>query len=175
MFSMNSSTRAALKRHKWKVLKQHIPVTTTARDLGAQASFGKVLRSATFKTRVGKAVAIVKHVASLPTQFRTKLGLLRTKCLPKALYGCESSAIPTKYMRTLRSAIKATLVGGVDPHAAPPSHTLLVARLLPTLTHASWFADAKCSGLCCINMLSAGPRPPQWQHVTWRLALLVFL
>eukprot|EP00969_Alexandrium_andersonii_P063564 2798838-Alexandrium_andersonii.AAC.1 len=57
-FSTCARTRAKLKRLIWPVLRARIPTAVTARDLGAQASFGALLRSTVLRARVQKVVPL---------------------------------------------------------------------------------------------------------------------
>ena len=119
LFSSVRNTRITMKGCVWRRLGQTIPVTTTARDLGSQANFGLAFRGTVLGKRILDTMAVVAKVQALPGTHKQKLLWLVTKCLPKALFGCESTPVQRTYLRPLTAALKRAFVSGMSSVAAP--------------------------------------------------------
>ena len=75
------------------------------RDLGAHMSTTSVLRGGTLTKRFREATSTANRLARTSTSQRNKTTVVRTKVLPKALYGSEVQPIADQPMAALRSAI----------------------------------------------------------------------
>eukprot|EP00969_Alexandrium_andersonii_P193020 8526047-Alexandrium_andersonii.AAC.1 len=73
-----------MRRHRWKHVGARIPVAISARDLGAQVSFGRRACAGVLKVRMTKGCRVARHIQSLPCHSRRKLQLLKGKASPMA-------------------------------------------------------------------------------------------
>ena len=71
------------------------------------------LKGGTLTKRIREATCTANRLARTPTSHRNKTTVVRTKVLPKALYGSEVQPIADQPMATLRSAI----LKAVGPHS----------------------------------------------------------
>ena len=69
-----------------------IPALASARDLGAQAKLGVVAHACVFLDgRLKSTAPIARQVASLPATGERRAAGFAAKCLPRAVYGCETT------------------------------------------------------------------------------------
>eukprot|EP00969_Alexandrium_andersonii_P228966 10112393-Alexandrium_andersonii.AAC.1 len=105
-FSTGANVRRIMRKHVWSELQITVQVALTARDLGAQANFGKVKHSGTLGMRMREVCPSLRRLACFPASVATKLRAISGKIVPKALYGAESTPVQHVAMRTLRNALK---------------------------------------------------------------------
>ena len=105
LFSNCKATRLALKKHTWRS-GEKIPVVKHARDLGAHISTDNRAYSQTLRARVHDATRMVLIIHRLPVTFKRKAAIIRTKAIPKALYGCEAALMHPAAQLSLTAAIK---------------------------------------------------------------------
>ena len=77
-----------------------------ARDLGAHISTDNRAYSQTLRARTTDATKMVSIIHRLPVTFRRKAAIIRTKAIPKALYGCEAALMHPAAQLSLTAGIK---------------------------------------------------------------------
>lgn len=104
VYSSDLTWRMWLMRHRWRFLGRKIPVSNDGRDLGAH--YNALASRAVGTTLTGRTRATAMSAARLAKMRRIPYAVravtIRTKLLPKALYGCELSPINEAAMGTLR-------------------------------------------------------------------------
>ena len=105
-FTSEAADRKWLRTHKWRRLGKTIPVILHARDLGAHlnTSVGKQVGT-TLTARIRGTTKSVIRIGKMKAPYSRKTAVIRTKMLPKALYGCETAPINEAAMRTFRSEV----------------------------------------------------------------------
>ena len=119
LFSNSVMTRKAMRKFVWPALGVATPVCCTARDLGAQANFGRVATAGVLIGRMRKAAPIVRHIGNLPIAAAMKVRLVKGKALAMGLYGCESTPTPHRPCQAFATAIKVAVTPGAPGMAAP--------------------------------------------------------
>ena len=107
-FSTDRGVRQAMRAYQWPHIGK-VAVVMTARDLGAQLSFGAILFPGITHVRIAKAIAVLKVIGSIPSGTGTALKMVNTKALPLALFGCEASPIGVDSGSRLLTAVKSAL------------------------------------------------------------------
>ena len=82
-----------LKDHKWNCNSTKIQVTNRFRNLGAHVNMTSTIFSSTLKERIKQTIIIIHKVARLPLSHKEKPHIVRTRCIPKALYAAEASLL----------------------------------------------------------------------------------
>ena len=93
-------------------------VRLDVRDLGGHLDT-TYRRAGTLADRIPPVRASCKAAGSLPLGFRGTLGLLRSKCIPAALHGIESSHVSDANLDSLRTAFVAAAWSARMPLAHP--------------------------------------------------------
>ena len=91
-FTSEAVDRKWLRNHRWRRLGRTIPVILHARDLGAHlnASAGKQVGT-TLTSRMRETTKSVIRLGKMKAPYAKKAAVIRTKLLPKGLYGCETA------------------------------------------------------------------------------------
>ena len=80
-----------------------VAVLNDMRDLGAHFNSTSQRRyGTTLTTRMRKAAAATKRLGRTRTTYKSEAMIIRTKMLPKALYGCELAPVNESALRGLR-------------------------------------------------------------------------
>eukprot|EP00969_Alexandrium_andersonii_P278814 12322639-Alexandrium_andersonii.AAC.1 len=66
LFSTDRNVRARFRTYTWPLLQTRVSVVDNARDLGAQVTFGAVLKSTVWAARVKRAAGVALHISMLP-------------------------------------------------------------------------------------------------------------
>ena len=91
-----------MREHKWRRLGRRVPVQTDMRDLGghlntaANRTYGTTLTE-----RMRKTTDSVRALQRRKAPYKAKAELIRTKQLPKALYGCETTPVNESALKKL--------------------------------------------------------------------------
>ena len=96
--------RRKLKHMKWSTDGDPIPVTTDIRDLGSLFACGKRAATRTLKDRIAKAIPTARKIGAMWLTTQRKVRMLRTKTIPVALCGVESTFLPEESRRKLQTA-----------------------------------------------------------------------
>eukprot|EP00969_Alexandrium_andersonii_P199609 8816956-Alexandrium_andersonii.AAC.1 len=70
LFSTGKLARAQMRVHIWPFVNKGFKVVCTARDLGAQANFGKKASGAVTSGRMRKGAKHASHVRTLPCTWK---------------------------------------------------------------------------------------------------------
>ena len=93
-FASNITSRNWLRNHRWRRLGKKVPLQTDMRDLGghlntaANRTYGTTLTE-----RMRKTAESVRALQKRKAPYKVKAELIRSKQLPKALYGCETAPV----------------------------------------------------------------------------------
>eukprot|EP00969_Alexandrium_andersonii_P229104 10118005-Alexandrium_andersonii.AAC.1 len=108
-----------MRRHIWVSIGKAVPVRLHARDLGAHASFSKRMVSGTLAQRMMQVRTLALQIACLPAGLQRRCQAVRSKLIPKALYGVEATPASGQALKCLRSSVKRALHVGTMPMANP--------------------------------------------------------
>ena len=109
-FSSDAASRNWLRTHRWRRSQQTIPVKTDCRDLGTHLNTTAERRVGTTLTeRMQKTTRAAERLDRWKAPYDKKAAVIRTKLLPKAIYGCECAPVNETGLRTLRTAFAKAL------------------------------------------------------------------
>ena len=126
LLSTSAGTRARMKTWDISGAGDCWTVRLDVRDLGGHLDATYRGRAGTLAARIPLVRAVCKAAGSLPLGFRGTLGLLRSKCIPAALHGVESSHVSDANLNSLRTAF----VGAAWSSRMPLAHPGAVLSLL---------------------------------------------
>ena len=124
IFTSSTTTAGWLSSHKWQhlpIIMQTIKVLTNIRDLGANISTGAKAFSDTLAQRMRECLILAHKIGRLPMDYDQRAIQIRTRLLPKALYGCETGQVP----ETLSNALNSAVADAITKKAKHRSQSLL--------------------------------------------------
>jgi hypothetical protein len=105
-FASNITTRKWLRNHKWRRLGRNVPLRRDMRDLGGHLNTAERRTYGTTLTdRMRKTAESVRALQKRRAPYKAKAELIRTKQLPKALYGCETAPVNESALKKLQTKI----------------------------------------------------------------------
>ena len=107
LLSTSAKTRARMKTWDISGASDCWTFRLDVRDLGGHLDSTYRGRAGTLADRIPPVRVSCKAAGSLPLGFRVTLGLLRSKCIPAALHGVESSHVSDANLNSLRTAFVA--------------------------------------------------------------------
>ena len=119
LLSPSARTRTRMKTWDISGAGDCWTVRLDVRDLGGHLDSTYRGRAGTLADRIPPVRASCKAAGSLPLGFRGTLGLLRSKCIPAALHGVESSHVSDANLNSLRTAFVAAAWSARMPLAHP--------------------------------------------------------
>ena len=119
LLSTSSGTRNRMKTWDISGAGDCWTVRLDVRDLGGHLDSTYRGRTGTLADRIPPVRASCKAAGSLSLGFRGTLGLLRSKCIPAALHGVESSHISDANLNSLRTAFVGAAMSALMPLAHP--------------------------------------------------------
>ena len=109
-FSSDTVSREWLRRHRWRRLGRTVLVVNGCRDLGAHFNVSADKKVGTTLTeRMRQATKSTERLDMFNAPYDKKEAIIRTKMLPKGLYGCELAPVNEAAMRAFRTATAACL------------------------------------------------------------------
>jgi hypothetical protein len=121
LFSTSTTTRIWLAQVVWDGILTNLDVVLDARDLGAHLNTSAQIKAPTMTKRLQEAGDMVIKIRRLPHGYEGKAHFIRSKALPKGLYGCEASHINKQAIDHLASNI----VDTIAPHSTLRSPALV--------------------------------------------------
>ena len=97
--------RRWLRSHVWPVVHALIPVRLHFRDLGAHFTTSKGTVNPTLRDRILSVIPMCSKLAACDFPVHDKIAALRSKILPKSLYGCEVGLLPIQPITSLQNAV----------------------------------------------------------------------
>eukprot|EP00969_Alexandrium_andersonii_P057975 2554571-Alexandrium_andersonii.AAC.1 len=104
--------RSIIKYRCFASIGGRVEVRCHMRDLGSHITFSKKGVAPTATKRIRAACACCRRIETLQAPFHTKLGCIRSKVLPAALYGCASSPCSRTEVKKLGTACINALFAG---------------------------------------------------------------
>ena len=109
-FASNVKTRKWLRNHRWRRQRKKAPLQTDMRDLGGHLNTAENRTYGTTLTvRMRKTAESVRALQRKRAPYKAKAELIRSKQLPKALYGCETAPVNESALKKLQTKIVDTL------------------------------------------------------------------
>ena len=104
-FASHQSHRTWLTNTFWPTIKANITTLKSFRYLGAHINTTTKLNNATTKSRLNKALAMLRRLSKLPVTIKHKCNIIRAKIFPTVFYGIEAVDLNDDQLATLTSAI----------------------------------------------------------------------
>ena len=102
----------------WSYSDSAMSVVNSFRDLGANLNMTMQGSNITGNQRLDDATISVQRVNRLPLSHREKSHVIRTRCHPKALYGCETSKLSENQQLAYAKAVKSA-ISNTTQHKGP--------------------------------------------------------
>ena len=112
LFVSHKRDRKWLRQHKWGYLQDKVPVANNCRDLGAHLNaLATTMCGTTGTRRMEEVVESTKRMSMIRAPFHTKAGIIRTKMLPTAFYGCETAPVNAEILKKLQVVFVDAVIG----------------------------------------------------------------
>ena len=109
-FSSKNGAREWLRKHVWRRLRKRIPVINNCSDLGAHFNVSEEVRyGTTLSERLREAAESTDKLNFFRAPYEKKEKIIRSKLIPKGLFGCELGPINETAMRVFRTAVASCL------------------------------------------------------------------